>query len=102
MIDAREQQLAESIDVVFFLMIFLDFTVHVWGICWLQLAFLAGLQANLGRIIGLQWLKLRIQLLQNRIAMGQMPLWCTNVGLRQIIRYKTHLDCRIRRAADRP
>jgi hypothetical protein len=49
-IDAREQQLAESIGIVFFLMIFLGFTVHIWGICWLQLAFLAGLRANLGQL----------------------------------------------------
>jgi O-antigen ligase len=48
-VTARDILLAESLDIITFLTIFLGFTVFYWGSAWITLGLLAGLRAYLGQ-----------------------------------------------------
>jgi hypothetical protein len=50
LIGAGEERMAKSLGVIILLTIFLGFSVHIWGACWILLGLIAGLRANLGQL----------------------------------------------------
>jgi hypothetical protein len=50
LIGAGEERMAKSLGAIILLTIFLGFTVHIWGGCWILLGLLAGIRANLGQL----------------------------------------------------
>jgi len=50
LIGAGEERMAKSLGMIILLTIFLGFTVHIWGACWILLGLIAGLRANLGQL----------------------------------------------------